>query len=134
METEGTSQKCEVTVNSLQFTINYKEFLLIVNCQLSIVMIQAHVFISGTVQGVGYRYFVRSNAKKLGLTGWVRNVEDGGVEAVLQSSASSDQEAKDKIEEMVALCRQGPILSEVEHIGFEWEEGEEEFTTFEIQK
>ncbi|MGH9856286.1 MAG: acylphosphatase, partial [Acidobacteriota bacterium] len=36
-------------------------------------MKQCHVFISGIVQGVGYRYFVRSNAQKLGLTGWVRN-------------------------------------------------------------
>ena len=89
-------------------------------------MQQAHVFISGTVQGVGYRYFVRSNAKKLGLTGWVRNAEDGGVEVVLQGE-------KEKIEEMIGLCRKGPMLSEVEHIGFEWEEGEEEFTEFTVQ-
>lgn len=90
-------------------------------------MQQAHVFISGTVQGVGYRYFVRSNAQKLGLTGWVRNTEDGGVEAVLQGD-------KDKIEEMIGLCRQGPMLSEVEHIGFEWEETEEHYSGFEIYK
>lgn len=86
-------------------------------------MKQAHVFISGNVQGVGYRYFVRSNANKLGLTGWVRNAEDGGVEVVFQG----DEKA---IEEMIALCRKGPMLSEVEHIGFEWEEGEERFSDF----
>jgi len=96
-------------------------------------MQQAHVFISGSVQGVGYRYFVRSNARKLGLTGWVRNTEDGGVEAVLQSSTSSDQEGKKKIEEMIELCRKGPMLSEVEHIGFEWEEREESFASFAIR-
>jgi acylphosphatase len=90
-------------------------------------MQQAHVFISGTVQGVGYRYFVRSNARQLGLTGWVRNVEDGGVESVFQGS-------KEKIEEMIALCRKGPMLSEVEHIGFEWEEAEETFSEFSIQQ
>lgn len=86
-------------------------------------MQQAHVFISGTVQGVGYRYFVRSNARKLGLTGWVRNTEDSGVEVVLQGD-------KKKIEEMISICKKGPFLSEVKHIGFEWEEGEEmkEFT------
>jgi acylphosphatase len=95
-------------------------------------MLQAHLFISGTVQGVGYRYFVRSNATGLGLTGWVRNVEDGGVEAVLQSSASSDQEGKEKIEEMIGLCRKGPFLSEVKQIGFEWEEIEEQFQEFAV--
>lgn len=88
-------------------------------------MQQAHVFISGTVQGVGYRYFVKSNAKKLGLTGYVLNTEDGGVEAVLQGE-------KDKIEELIAICRKGPLLSEVEQIGFEWEERAEEFTSFDI--
>lgn len=90
-------------------------------------MQQAHVFISGTVQGVGYRYFVRSNAKELGITGWVRNTEDGGVEAVLQGD-------KDTIEEMIARCRQGPMLAEVEHIGFEWEDQEETFDDFSIEK
>ena len=88
-------------------------------------MQQAHVFISGTVQGVGYRYFVRSNAQKFGLKGWVRNVEDGGVEAVFQGD-------KDKIEEMIALCRKGPMFSEVKQIGFEWEERQEDFTDFTI--
>lgn len=89
-------------------------------------MKQAHVFISGTVQGVGYRYFVRSNARKLGLTGWVRNTEDGGVEAVFQGE-------EDVIEKMIVMCRQGPFLSEVEHIGFEWEDVAETFTDFTTQ-
>ncbi|HSA84236.1 MAG TPA: acylphosphatase [Patescibacteria group bacterium] len=88
-------------------------------------MQQAHVFISGTVQGVGYRYFVRSNAKKLGLTGWVRNSEDGGVEVVLQGE-------KETIEKMIALCHKGPFLAEVEHIGFEWEKLETPLTEFVI--
>ena len=88
-------------------------------------MQQAHVFISGTVQGVGYRYFVRSSAKKLGLTGWVRNVEDGGVEAVFQGE-------KAVIEQMITLCKKGPFLSEVEHIGFEWEDQEESHKEFSI--
>jgi acylphosphatase len=81
-------------------------------------MQQAHIFISGSVQGVGYRYFVRSNAKKLGLTGWVRNTEDGGVEAVLQGK-------QEVIEKMIALCKEGPFLADVKHIGFEWEEQKE---------
>jgi acylphosphatase len=86
----------------------------------------AHLFISGSVQGVGYRYFVKNNAQALELRGWVRNVEDGRVEMVLQGD-------KEKIEEMIALCRKGPFLAEVKHIGFEWEEWAADFESFEIK-
>lgn len=78
-------------------------------------MQQAHVFISGLVQGVSFRYFVKTNARNLGLKGWVRNTEDGGVEAVFAGE-------KKKIEEMIALCRKGPMLAEVKYVGFDWEE------------
>ena len=93
-------------------------------------MKQAHVFISGSVQGVGCRQFVKMNAQKFGVTGWVRNTEDGGVEAVFQSSGGSDQEEKKKIEEMMVLCRKGPFLAEVKQFGFEWEDGQESLTDF----
>lgn len=86
-------------------------------------MMQAHVFISGTVQGVGFRYFVRSNARKLGLTGFVRNTEDGGVESLFQGD-------KEAIEKMVSFCRNGPFLAEVKQIGVEWKEVKESFTDF----
>jgi acylphosphatase len=89
-------------------------------------MKQAHVFISGHVQGIGYRQFVKGNARKLDLTGWVRNTEDGGVEAVLQGEESM-------IELMIEQCKKGPFMAEVEHLGFEWEEEEETFTEFTIQ-
>lgn len=86
-------------------------------------MYQAHVFISGFVQGVGFRQFVKSNARQLGLTGWVRNTEDDGVEAVFCGN-------KEIVEQMIYLCKKGPMLSEVKHLGFEWEESKrfEEFS------
>jgi acylphosphatase len=90
-------------------------------------MKQAHVIITGTVQGVGYRYFVRSNAENLGLKGWVRNTSNGKVEAVLQGT-------EEQVQEMLALARQGPILSEVKDIEVEWEGVEGEFSDFEIKK
>ena len=81
-------------------------------------MQQAHVFISGYVQGVSFRYFIKSSAQKLGLKGWVRNTEDGGVEAVFNGE-------KKNIEEMISLCRKGPMLAEVKQLGLDWEEPEQ---------
>ena len=78
---------------------------------------QSHVFISGIVQGVSFRQFIKSNATRLGLSGWVRNTEDGGVESVFCGE-------KEKIEEMIEICKKGPMLSVVKHVGFEWEEQE----------
>jgi acylphosphatase len=88
-------------------------------------MAQVHVFISGFVQGVSFRQFVKSNARQLGLTGWVHNTEDGGVEAVFCGD-------KEKIEKMIELCKKGPMLAEVKHVGFDWE-NPENFTDFIIR-
>ena len=90
-------------------------------------MQQAHVFISGVVQGVGFRYFIRSLARKSGVTGWTRNSEDGGVEAVFQGE-------KQNVEELIELCRKGPMLSEIEQIGYEWEKSTEVYDDFVIKK
>lgn len=49
-------------------------------------MQQIHVFFSGTVQGVGFRYTVRRMAQELGLNGWVRNLGDGRVEMLAQGN------------------------------------------------
>ncbi|MBI2074961.1 MAG: acylphosphatase [Candidatus Levybacteria bacterium] len=91
-------------------------------------MQQAHVFISGFVQGVGFRHFVRQKARQLGLTGWVRNLPDRRVEAVFQQSSGK----VDKVEQVIKECRKGPFLSEVEEVRVEWEETKEKFEGFEI--
>lgn len=87
---------------------------------------QAHVFISGFVQGVGFRHFIRSKAVELDLTGFVQNLPDGGVEAVLQGS-------KEKVEKMIGLCRKGPFLSNVENIEVRWEKEDTGLKNFVIQ-
>jgi acylphosphatase len=49
-------------------------------------MVRAHVFFSGTVQGVGFRYTCRSYAAELGINGWVKNLADGRVELVAEGA------------------------------------------------
>jgi acylphosphatase len=86
-------------------------------------MKQAHVYISGFVQGVGYRAYVRSKARKLGLVGWVRNLSDERVEGVFQGE-------KEVIEKLLKLCRRGPFFANVKDIVVDWEDAQETFLEF----
>ena len=88
-------------------------------------MATARALISGFVQGVGYRAFVKKHATELGLTGWVKNLPDGRVEAILQGE-------KKTIEQMLELCKTGPFVAEVENVEVLWEESERSFATYEI--
>jgi acylphosphatase len=67
---------------------------------------RVHVVIAGRVQGVGFRFSTQHRALELGLTGWVRNLPDGRVEAEFEGQP-------DAVEAMVAWCRHGPALSRV---------------------
>lgn len=88
-------------------------------------MKKAHVVVSGFVQGVGFRHFVKKEAIKLNLKGWVKNLPGGEVEAVFAGN-------KENIEEMIELCKNGPFLSEVKDVKILWEEVDEEFSSFDI--
>lgn len=68
--------------------------------------ITQHLLISGQVQGVGFRYFTQEWANRLGLTGWVRNLHDGRVEAILQGQP-------EKLEEMRKVLQRGPARGDV---------------------
>ena len=59
------------------------------------------VYIYGTVQGVFFRTFVKDNADKLNLKGYVRNKEDGSVEAWFEGNT-------DDVNKMVEICKKGP--------------------------
>lgn len=78
-------------------------------------LICVHVFVSGTVQGVGYRYSTVQEAQKLGLNGWVRNRLDGRVEAMFEG-------VEPLIEEMVQWCHQGPRSAKVTNVTVETSE------------
>ena len=90
-------------------------------------MEQVHILVSGRVQGVGYRRFVQYNARKLGLKGWVQNLPDRRVEAVIQGQ-------KEVIGQLLKRCRRGPFLAEVTDIQEKWQNLQEVYSTFEIRK
>ncbi len=95
-------------------------------------MQQAHIFISGFVQGVGFRQLIKKNAQKMGIAGWARNTKDNRVEAVFQLPGVSAVSRK-SIAELINICRKGPFLAEVKDITVSWEKVKEEYTDFQIR-
>ena len=89
-------------------------------------MVRAHLLISGIVQGVGYRWHCRREALGLGLTGWVRNLDDGRVEALLQGT-------REQVEAMIKWCYRGPAEARVSDIAVAYEEASDEFRDFGIR-
>ena len=85
-----------------------------------------HVFWSGRVQGVGFRYTAEGAALKLGLTGWVRNCPDGRVEAVAEGA---ERKLKLFLEEIAA----GPMRPYIQGTQASWEKSSEEFKDFQIR-
>lgn len=79
---------------------------------------QIHFLVEGRVQGVGFRAFVQSEASRLGLVGWVRNLSDGRVEGVAQG-------LQDRLQLLEEKIRQGPSFSKVVKAEFEKIEDEE---------
>ena len=73
----------------------------------------AYMLVSGRVQGVGYRWFVRSHAAALDLRGWARNRRDGKVELEVVGS-------RERIETLLERLREGPPASEVEDVTVHW--------------
>jgi acylphosphatase len=79
-----------------------------------------HVLISGRVQGVGYRAWTEKTARKLGLSGWVRNLASGDVEAVFSGEVGT-------VEMMLRYCHKGSIASKATKIIVEeWNESVEQ--------
>lgn len=67
------------------------------------------LYLSGTVQGIFFRQFVKDNADKNNIRGFVRNLEDGRVEIFIEG----DQE---NVDNMVAICKRGPAHSNLRKV------------------
>jgi len=88
-------------------------------------MKRIHIYISGRVQFVAFRRYVRRHAVSLGLTGWVRNLSDGRVEIVAEGH-------NDKLITLVGFCKKGSFFAKVDGISVEEEDHKGEFKKFRI--
>jgi acylphosphatase len=87
--------------------------------------VRAHVTVTGRVQGVFYRTSTMEKARDMGVSGWVRNLRDGRVEAVFEGEPGS-------VKEMVAWCRIGPPGSSVKDVQVSWGEQPENLKDFKV--
>jgi acylphosphatase len=81
--------------------------------------------VSGRVQGVGFRYFTQDTALREGVTGWVRNLPDGRVEAMVEG----DAEAVTRVERAL---RNGPRGARVDRVYVDDEDPTGLYTTFSV--
>ncbi len=86
---------------------------------------RVHVFVSGRVQGVFFRSGTKKKALELGLSGWVRNLADGRVEAVFEGK-------KKEIDMMIEWCKKGPEYANVTGIEIVHEDNAGEFDGFSL--
>ena len=87
---------------------------------------RAHVFVSGYVQGVFFREMTKRQSESLNVKGWVRNRDDGRVEAVFEGEEQN-------VEKMVGFCRRGPPRATVTATEVKWEDYLGESDSFDIR-
>jgi acylphosphatase len=89
-------------------------------------LFRVHIWVKGRVQGVGFRVFVATSAETLGVTGWVRNVGYGTVEAVAEGT-------RPQVDQFTRMVKMGPGASRVDESRIEEETPSGEFSDFEIR-
>jgi acylphosphatase len=84
-----------------------------------------HLVVRGRVQGVYFRASTQREAKRLGLTGWVKNRPDGGVEIVAEGE-------EDQVKDLLSWAQHGPSTARVEGLDTRWRSYTGEFSDFRI--
>lgn len=84
---------------------------------------RVHLIIKGLVQGVSFRYYTILEAKRLEITGWVRNLPDGSVEITAEGEEY-------QLKEFITWTNHGPRYAEVTHCIEQWFSYKGEFTEF----
>lgn len=90
-------------------------------------MTRATLLISGRVQGVAFRHYTSQFAQGQGVSGWVRNLPSGEVEALLEGEA-------DAVRRVIDWCRQGPPAASVSEVKIAWGTFRGEFLDFVIRR
>ena len=86
---------------------------------------RVHVFISGRVQGVFFRAYTRDAALRAGVSGWVRNMRDGRVEAIFEGDGEN-------VRKMIEWCNEGSPMGRVDNVEVREEVYTGEFASFMI--
>ena len=86
---------------------------------------RARLLISGRVQGVAFRWETQRAAEDRRVVGWVRNLPDGRVEALLEGPRSN-------VNALIDWCRKGPPIARVDTLDIQWEDYAGEFRGFDI--
>jgi acylphosphatase len=87
---------------------------------------KAKIVLKGLVQGVGFRYFVMKHAHEIGVRGFVKNLMSG--EVYVEAEGERYQ-----IEDLFEKLKVGPRSAQVNDYSIEWEDGKNEFSTFEVR-
>lgn len=82
------------------------------------------LYINGSVQGVFFRDFIKQNAEKQDVKGFVRNLEDGRIEVFLEGDP-------DKVNSMIELCKKGPKHSQIKNVEIKTEKFQD-FRNFKV--
>lgn len=85
-----------------------------------------HIIVNGRVQRVFFRLSTKRKAKKLNLTGWVRNNPDKTVEIIAEGE-------EDNLKRLIAWCHKGPLLARVDNVKTEWQKYKGEFEYFSVR-
>jgi acylphosphatase len=88
--------------------------------------IRVHIVVQGIVQGVGFRYFVLHQARKLDLTGWVQNRFTGDVEILAEGDRS-------RLEIFIDEIKVGPRSAHIKEVRIDWQPYENSYASFEIR-
>ena len=86
---------------------------------------QAHIVVSGMVQGVSFRHHTAQKAKELCIVGWVKNTTCGNVEITVEGKATV-------LKEFIDWCHAGSPFSRVEKVAVEWKEPTQMFSSFDV--
>jgi acylphosphatase len=84
-----------------------------------------HLLVRGRVQGVYFRASAQREAKRLGLTGWIKNRDDGGVEIVAEGE-------EDQVKDLLVWAQHGPSTARVEEVDTRWRSYTGEYSEFKI--